>query len=63
MPITSNRIEPVTMIGNWAGLKIFNHPELNLMVDLRVRLSKPCGNAQQDYNRREKPINRLYMDP
>ena len=51
------------MVGNWAGLKVANRPDTNIMVDLRVRLSRPCGNAQQDYNRRTYPINRLYMDP
>ena len=51
------------MIGNWAGYKVFNHPNNSLMVDLRVRLSRPCGNNQQDYNRRKYPINELYDDP
>ena len=30
------------------------------MGDLRVRLSRPCGNAQQYYNARKYPISELY---
>jgi hypothetical protein len=51
------------MIGNWAGYKVFNHPNNSMMVDLRVRLSRPCGNAQQDYNRRKYSIHTLFEDP
>jgi hypothetical protein len=51
------------MNSNWTGYKIFNNPGNTLMVDLRVRLSRPCGNAQQDYNSRKYPISELYGDP
>lgn len=33
------------------------------MVDLQLRLSKPCGIAKQNYNRRQEMINRLYENP
>ena len=32
------------------------------MVDLNVRLSRPCGNVKQDYNKRKFSINELYTD-
>ena len=55
--------EKAAMNSNWAGYKIFDNPDNTLMVDLRVRLSRPCGNAQQDYNARKYPISELYGDP
>ncbi len=55
--------EKTSMNNNWEGYKIINNPNNTLMVDLRVRLSRPCGNAQQDYNRRKYPISELYADP
>jgi hypothetical protein len=55
--------EKAAMNSNWAGYKIFSHSNNTLMVDLRVRLSRPCGNTQQDYNARKYPISELYEDP
>jgi hypothetical protein len=55
--------EKAMMNNNWNGFKVYNHQSNSLMVDLRVRLSKPCGNAQQDYNTRKYPISDLYKDP
>ena len=52
--------EKAAMNSNWAGYKIFNHADNTIMADLKVRLSRPCGNAQQDYNTRKYPISELY---
>jgi len=35
--------DKASMTGDWAGYKIFNHPNNSFIVDVSVRLSKPCG--------------------
>jgi hypothetical protein len=52
--------EKAAMNSNWTGYKIFNHADNTIMADLKVRFSRPCGNAQQDYNTRKYPISELY---
>jgi len=50
-------------MNKWKGYKVFNHQTNSLLVDVNIRLSPPCGNAQQNYNKRSNPINELYIDP
>jgi len=39
---------------------VYNNPYYNILVDLRLRLSPPCGNQKSNYNRRHSQISELY---
>jgi hypothetical protein len=48
---------------NWVGYKQFSNDDNAALVDISVRLSKPCGNGRTYYNHRARKIIDIYLDP
>ncbi|CDW79265.1 UNKNOWN [Stylonychia lemnae] len=47
---------------NWYGYQIYDFKAKSPVIDFYASVSKPCGNLQQKYSRRDKSIHDIYTE-